>query len=129
MRILFNLAILVLVLTAAFSGSALAQQPEQKNVFKEKLFWLNVGAASADCIASRIVIDGKRVREGNPLFLDADGTVNWQRAIIGKVAVVGIPALVYKFNPRWGRRLMMSSVLWHFGATGYTVIIGVKYRW
>lgn len=125
MRII-HLAIIAVILL--IPAQALAQQPEQKSVFKEKLFWLNVAAVSADCIASRIVIDGKNIREGNPLFTDSDGTVNWKRAIIGKVAVVSLPAIVYRFSPRWGRWLMASSTVMHFGAAGYTVAIGMKYR-
>jgi hypothetical protein len=104
-------------------------QQDGKPFYREKLFWLNTAAAAGDCIASRVVVDGKRVREGNPLFADSDGTVSWKRAIPAKIAVVGIPVLVYKFSPRWGRRLMASSFAWHAGVLGYTVIIGFKYRW
>jgi hypothetical protein len=123
MKISMIIATLLLMCAPAF-----AQQPEVKSVFKEKLFWLNVGAVSGDCIASRVMIDGKRVREGNPLFADSNGTVNWPRAIAAKIAVVSIPALVYRFNPKWGRRLMATSAVMHFGAAGYTAVIGFKFR-
>ena len=107
---------------------AVAQQAKPKSVFKEKWFWLSTVAVSADCVASKIVIDGKRIREGNPLWADRDGTLNWKRAIPAKVATVMIPAIVYRFNPKWGRKLMVSSFTWHVGAVGYTAFVGFKYR-
>ena len=127
MKLVLKPALLTLALMLACAGSALAQR-ESKPLVKEKLFWLNVAASSADCIASRIVIDGRRVREGNPLIADRDGTVNWKRAIAVKVATVSLPAIVYKFNPRWGRWMMASSAAMNFGVVGYTVVIGFKYR-
>jgi hypothetical protein len=109
-------AILILLLLAA---PTFAQ--EKKSIFREPSFWVNVGGTSADIITSAIVIDGKRIKEGNPWLSTPQGKVAWSRALPVKVALILAPAIVYRWNPSFARKWMWISGGIQAGAAVYTV--------
>ena len=119
--------ILLLCLILGFACPVSAQQ--KHNLFKEPSFWFNVAGTAGDVTTTALLVDGKRFKEGNPILRNADGTVNWYRAGFAKGLCLGIPALVYKFNPGKGRRAMWMAGGVQLGITGGNVYVGFKYKW
>lgn len=110
----------LIVLGSLLSATARAQ--ESKPVYKEPAFIWNAVAAGMDFTVSRLVIDGKRIREANPLA-SSGGRLSTGRALMLKGLAIGLPALVYKFDRATGRRAMLVSAGLQSGAAIYSLAI------
>jgi hypothetical protein len=88
------------------SASALAQNASDKKIWQEPSFYLSESMKWADVAISQGVIDGRRLKEGNPIFVRRDGGLNLPVAIGANLGSTAVMWYAYEKNPKWARRIM-----------------------
>jgi hypothetical protein len=83
------------------------ERVKQKSIWNEPAWYVSIAGSVLDIAGSAASIDGKRVREGNPLFTRSDGKVAWERAIPFTAASMYLQYRLYK-NPKHRKLAIVS---------------------
>jgi hypothetical protein len=87
-----------------------ALDPEKrKSIWREPAWYVALGGSALDLAGSVATIDGKHLREGNPLLRGSNGKVALTRAL--PVAAISLFAQYHSYkNPKY-RKLAIASML------------------
>ncbi|HEX5735983.1 MAG TPA: hypothetical protein VF131_24360 [Blastocatellia bacterium] len=86
-----------------------AIETKTKSIWREPAWYVSIAGSALDIAGSAASIDGKRVREGNPLFTRSDGKVAWERAIPFTAASMYMQYKLYQ-NPKHRKWAIVSMV-------------------
>lgn len=86
-----------------------AIETKTKSIWQEPAWYVSIAGSALDIAGSAAKIDGKRVREGNPLFTRSDGKVAWERAIPFTAASMYMQYKLYQ-NPKHRKWAIVSMV-------------------
>ena len=86
-----------------------AIETKTKSIWREPAWYVLIAGSALDIAGSAAKIDGKRVREGNPLFTRSDGKVAWERAIPFTAASMYMQYKLYQ-NPKHRKWAIVSMV-------------------
>jgi hypothetical protein len=93
--------------SASLKPTAAVERITKKSIWKEPAWYVSLAGSALDIAGSAASIDGKRVREGNPLFTRSDGKVAWERAIPFTAATMYLQYRLYK-NPKHRKLAIVS---------------------
>ena len=110
-------AFVLLALLFVLSVTASAQTTEKK-IYSEPMWYASIAASSLDIVSSALVIDGIKIKEGNPLLVDKNGKVHWPRAIAFTVGVHTAEYFTHKRSRKWGIVVMVVNVVVRGGIGG-----------
>lgn len=107
------LSIIALLFLLSISASA-----QDKKIYQEPMWYLSIGSSALDITSSALIIDGVRIKEGNPLLVDKNGKVHWPRAIAFTVGMHTAEYFTHKRSRKWGIVVMVVNTLIRGGVGG-----------
>jgi hypothetical protein len=84
---------------------------QDKPIYQEPLWYGSLSASTLDIISSALIIDGKRIAEGNILLRTEDGKIHWPRALALTAFTHTMEWKTYERSSKWGKIVMIANII------------------